>query len=72
MLKIINLKKFYGSGHTSVKVLDGVDTEFIPGEFVGIYGTSGSGKSTLLHLMGLLSDPEDRDRQHGERCRANE
>ena len=57
ILQTKNLKKYYGSGDTQVRALDGVDLQVENGEFVPIVGTSGSGKSTLLHMLGGLDRP---------------
>ena len=57
ILETRDLKKYYGSGDTQVKALDGVDLAIGQGEFVAIVGTSGSGKSTLLHMLGGLDRP---------------
>ena len=57
ILETRDLKKYYGSGDTQVKALDGVDFSIQQGEFVAIVGTSGSGKSTLLHMLGGLDRP---------------
>ena len=57
VLETKDLKKYYGSGDTQVKALDGVDLTVESGEFVAIVGTSGSGKSTLLHMLGGLDRP---------------
>ena len=57
ILQAKDLKKYYGSGDTQVKALDGVDLSVEQGEFVAIVGTSGSGKSTLLHMLGGLDRP---------------
>ena len=57
VLETKDLKKYYGSGDTQVKALDGVDLTVENGEFVAIGGTSGSGKSTLLHMLGGLDRP---------------
>ena len=57
ILQTKDLKKYYGSGDTQVKALDGVDLSVEQGEFVAKVGTSGSGKSTLLHMLGGLDRP---------------
>ncbi len=57
VLETKDLKKYYGSGDTQVKALDGVDLTVENGEFVAIVGTSGSGKPTLLHMLGGLDRP---------------
>lgn len=57
ILKTVQLKKYYGSGETAVRALDGVNLSVESGEFVAVVGTSGSGKSTLLHMLGGLDRP---------------
>lgn len=57
ILETKDLKKYYGSGDTAVKALDGVNLTVADGEFTAIVGTSGSGKSTLLHMLGGLDRP---------------
>ena len=57
ILQTKDLRKYYGSGDTLVKALDGVDLNVEDGEFVAIVGTSGSGKSTLLNMLGELDRP---------------
>ena len=54
ILETCDLKKYYGSGETTVKALDGISLKVKNGEFAAIVGTSGSGKSTLLHMLGGL------------------
>ena len=57
ILETHDLKKYYGTGDTRVRALDGVNLTVEQGEFLSIVGTSGSGKSTLLHMLGGLDRP---------------
>ena len=42
-----------------VRILDSVDLEVSPGEFVALIGPSGAGKSTLLGLLAGLEAPSE-------------
>ena len=55
--RIHGLTKTYGSGHSAVHALRGVDLELPEGELVVLLGASGSGKSTLLNIIGGLDRP---------------
>lgn len=57
VLSVRNAARYYRSGDTVVRALDGVSLEAGAGELVGITGPSGSGKSTLLLICGLLEPP---------------
>jgi putative ABC transport system ATP-binding protein len=57
ILETTALRKYYGSGESQVRALDGVDLRVEKGEFAAVVGTSGSGKSTLLHMLGGLDRP---------------
>lgn len=59
ILQVTDIKKYYGSGESLTKALDGVSLSLEEGEFTAIVGTSGSGKSTLLHMLGGLDKPTE-------------
>lgn len=37
-----------------IALLDDIDLDLLPGEFLSVVGPSGSGKSTLLNVLGML------------------
>ena len=52
--RVVDARRTYGVGSTSVHALDGVSVGFPAGAFTAIMGPSGSGKSTLMHCMAGL------------------
>jgi NitT/TauT family transport system ATP-binding protein len=47
----------FGQGEHGLPVLDDIDLDVAPGEFVALLGASGCGKSTLLRLVAGLDAP---------------
>ncbi|MCI8426086.1 MAG: ABC transporter ATP-binding protein [Lachnospira sp.] len=57
VLKIENLKKYYGVNTNITKAVNGISFNVNKGEFVAIMGASGSGKTTLLHCISTIDAP---------------
>lgn len=54
ILNVQNVTKYYGSGSTVTKALDGISFSVKEGDFTAIMGASGSGKSTLLNVIATI------------------
>lgn len=57
LIRVRNLDKRYQRGSEEIHVLQGLNLDVEPGEFVAFMGPSGSGKTTLLNLLGGLDVP---------------
>jgi len=56
-IKVVDLKKKYGTGDDEVLALRGLSFSIDKGEFIAIIGPSGCGKTTLLNILGALDRP---------------
>lgn len=56
-VRITDVSKTYGSGHTRVHALKTATFDLDEGEFMALLGPSGSGKTTLLTIIGALLSP---------------
>jgi putative ABC transport system ATP-binding protein len=61
VLEARELYKSFGRAGATTPILNGIDLQIFPGEFVALVGPSGSGKSTLLSILGLLEPPTSGD-----------
>ncbi|WP_412989893.1 ABC transporter ATP-binding protein [Pediococcus siamensis] len=57
VLKMTNIQKRFGTGHTEVDALTDVNFSIAKDSFVSVIGPSGSGKSTFLTIAGGLQRP---------------
>jgi putative ABC transport system ATP-binding protein len=57
IIKVKNMKRYYGSGEAIVKALNEVSFEIKKGDFIAVIGASGSGKTTMLRILGLMDSP---------------
>jgi sulfonate transport system ATP-binding protein len=57
VVRLRNFSRAFGA----TRVLDDLDVDIAPGEFVALLGRSGSGKTTLLRTLAGLDPPTDQD-----------
>lgn len=56
-LRLVSVRKVYGSADNTITALDGVNLTLAAGTFTAVMGPSGSGKSTFLHCAAGLDQP---------------
>lgn len=61
ILSLRHVSKIYKLGDTESVVLNDINFDIFPGEFISILGPSGSGKSTLMHIASFLDEPTSGD-----------
>ena len=57
VVRVLDVKRYYGDGETVTKALDGISLDIYRGEYLSIMGPSGSGKSTLFNMIGGIDSP---------------
>jgi putative ABC transport system ATP-binding protein len=57
LLRVSDVRKVYGEGHTEVVAVSDATMAVDQGEFVALLGPSGSGKTTLISIVGGLLSP---------------
>jgi putative ABC transport system ATP-binding protein len=59
IVRVENVHKYFQRGSERIDVLNGLNLEVPPGEFLALMGPSGSGKTTLLNLIAGLDRPSE-------------
>jgi putative ABC transport system ATP-binding protein len=57
LVRVSGVHKHFSRGGERIDVLQGVNLEIPPGDFLALMGPSGSGKTTLLNLIGGIDSP---------------
>lgn len=59
VIRAIAVKRYYGTGESVTKALNGITLDVYRGEYLSIMGPSGSGKSTLFNMIGGIDSPTE-------------
>jgi putative ABC transport system ATP-binding protein len=59
VVRLLDVKRYYGQGEVVTKALDGVSMDIHRGEYLSIMGPSGSGKTTLFNMIGGIDSPTE-------------
>jgi len=57
LVSLRGVYKEFPSGDSNITVLNGIDLNINPGEFVAVVGASGNGKSTMLNMITGIDRP---------------
>lgn len=71
-IRIRDLSKEFETDAGVERVLEGVNADIEPGEFVTLIGVSGSGKSTLLNIISGVLEPTEGTVEFDSRTRDND
>jgi lipoprotein-releasing system ATP-binding protein len=66
LLRAVNLRKVFRSGHSDLVLFENLSLQVRTGEMLAIVGESGTGKSTLLHILGVLDRASQGDVYFGQ------
>src|SRR6266446_10651895 len=59
IVRVTGVHKYFRRGSEQIDVLNDLNLEVPPGEFLALMGPSGSGKTTLLNLIAGLDRPSE-------------
>jgi putative ABC transport system ATP-binding protein len=59
VVRVLDVKRYYGQGDALTKALDGISLDILRGEYLSIMGPSGSGKTTLFNMIGGIDSPTE-------------
>jgi putative ABC transport system ATP-binding protein len=68
IVSVRSVHKSFQRGSEQIDVLDGLNLDVPPGQFLALMGPSGSGKTTLLNLIAGLDRPTEGEIWVGDQC----